>query len=304
MYRAHRVVRSARTVAIVRVSELCFERCDQQHLTMTSLQPQATRKLATAPPPPPPLPTGPKASGAPPPPPLAEPKASKAPWIITGLAVLGGAGYYYTRTTGQEEDIEKKARELEHAARVKAGKAFDEGKAKVADVKASQHKLLQEPFVDESHRLPVRRKQPPLKVAFNRHTTRPLQLCLPLHTIARHASMLPRRLPEPRSTKRATKPQGSCIAQKGRPRSLRRPRRVRGGAGLAGERRKVRRPRARSRWELRRRRVRSGRELRTHRMLQRRGRRRSKNADSCQASSYVTVVSNNTSSLLWAPSNI
>ena len=84
-------------------------------------QPQTSKRLSTAPPPPPPQP---------------ESKSSNIPLILTVLAALGGLGYYYTREEyGKNEDIQKKARELEQAVRVKTDTAIGDGKAKVDEAK-------------------------------------------------------------------------------------------------------------------------------------------------------------------------
>lgn len=55
------------------------------------------------------------------------------PWIIAGVAVAGGAGYYFTRES--PDDVKAKANQLQHAAKLRSQEAVDEGKAKYGELK-------------------------------------------------------------------------------------------------------------------------------------------------------------------------
>ncbi len=54
------------------------------------------------------------------------------PWILAALAVAGGAGYYYTR---ENPDVKEKAKELEHAGKMRAQQTADDAKEKFKDLK-------------------------------------------------------------------------------------------------------------------------------------------------------------------------
>ena len=56
--------------------------------------------------------------------------------MIIGVVLAAGAGYYYYTSTS-EDDVAKKARELDHAARLRADQKIEQGKEKFDEAKVS-----------------------------------------------------------------------------------------------------------------------------------------------------------------------